>query len=293
MYYQKTLLKTVECGGIGLHSGKRVKLRLLPAEADTGIVFRRTDKNVEIPASIDNLSQVNFATTLSKNAIQIKTVEHVLAALYSLGIDNCYIESDNIEIPIMDGSAAPFVYLIRSAGVQALNKPRKVLKVTKSMEIVEGDRSIAVIPCSEMRVTYTIEFPHPLILRQSLSLSVTKGRFIHEIAPARTFGFMRDVERLRVAGLTLGGSLDNAVVLDESHVLNQSLRYPDEFVRHKFLDLLGDLALLGVGICGHIIVNKGGHALHARMTRLLKQTLHLNEVMFERDTLLSPKIVLS
>ncbi len=279
MYYQKTLKQVIECTGIGLHSGKKVMLRLLPGLPDTGILFRRTDQDgFEIPASVNNVQRVDFATTVGVGNVHVKTVEHLLGAFFGLGVDNAVVELDAAEVPIMDGSGAPFVYLIREAGLVNQNRTRRYLRVVRPLEVQEKDRWIKVLPSDDLRVTYTIAFNHPLIHQQTLTIPINEGTFEDQVPPARTFGFMRDVEALRVRGLALGGSVDNAVVLGESKALNSDLRFANEFVRHKVLDVLGDLSLAGFPLKAHVMVYKGGHRLHTEMARLLKTSLAINEI---------------
>jgi UDP-3-O-[3-hydroxymyristoyl] N-acetylglucosamine deacetylase len=279
VYYQKTLRQVIECGGIGLHSGRKVLLRLLPGLPDSGIVFRRIDQNgLEIPASAANVQRVDFATTLGVGSLQVKTVEHLLGAFYGLGVDNAVVELDSAEVPIMDGSAAPFVYLIREAGLVNQNRTRRYLRVVRPLEVQEKDRWIKVLPSDDLRVTYTIAFNHPLIHQQTLTIPINEATFEDQVAPARTFGFMRDVEALRVRGLALGGSVDNAIVLGESKTLNSDLRFVNEFVRHKILDALGDLSLMGYPLKAHVMVFKGGHRLHTEMANLLRTSLAINEI---------------
>jgi UDP-3-O-[3-hydroxymyristoyl] N-acetylglucosamine deacetylase len=264
MTLQRTLRRTVGCAGIGLHSGHKVTLTLKPAPADTGIVFRRTDLGgLEIPAHVAHVAGISYATVLARGVAKAETVEHLLSALVSQGIDNVYIELNTSEVPIMDGSAAPFVYLIREeAGVKKLSAPRRFLRVRRPMTLTHGDKQIALYPADELKITYTISFDHPLLRHQTRTISITEDSFIEEIAPARTFGFLKEVEMLRQRGLALGGSLDNAIVLGETGVLNNTLRFEDEFVRHKILDVIGDLALVGHPIIGHIVAHRGGHGLH-------------------------------
>lgn len=264
MTLQRTLRRTVGCAGIGLHSGHKVSLTLKPAPADTGIVFRRTDLGgLEIPAHVAHVAGISYATALARGAAKAETVEHLLSALVSQGIDNVYIELNTPEVPIMDGSAAPFVYLIREdAGIKKLSAPRRFLRVRRPMTLTHGDKQIALYPADELKVTYTISFDHPLLRHQTRTISINEDSFIEEIAPARTFGFLKEVETLRQKGLALGGSLDNAIVLGETGVLNNTLRFEDEFVRHKILDVIGDLALVGHPIIGHIVAHRGGHGLH-------------------------------
>ena len=286
MYYQRTLQREIACSGIGLHSGRKVTLRLLPAPPDAGILFRRTDLGgAEIPALASAVSRVDFATSLRHENAEVKTVEHLLGALYGLGVDNAVVELDAAEVPILDGSAAPFVHLLKEAGAVNQSRSRRYLRVLKPMEVSEPGRWIKVLPADDLRVTYTIEFPHPLIRQQTLTIPVNEATFEDQVAPARTFGFMRDVEALRVRGLTLGGSLDNAIVLSESGILNRTLRFPNEFVRHKMLDVLGDLSLAGFPLKAHVLVHRGGHRLHAQMAKLLRTSLAFNRVEAFRDDL--------
>jgi UDP-3-O-[3-hydroxymyristoyl] N-acetylglucosamine deacetylase len=270
---QQTLAERVSCTGTGLHSGASVRLELIPARAGTGIVFVRTDRThaVEIPARPGGVTSTRLATTLGSGEASVGTVEHLLAALYGLGIDNVRVAVDGPELPVMDGSAASFVYLIRSAGVQVQREPRAVLRVLAPIEVDEGDRRIRIEPARGLRISYAVDFAHPAIGRQELKLDrLDPARFESEIASARTFGFLQEVRALWSAGLGRGGSLHNTVLLDDRRVVNQDgLRWPDEFVRHKVLDLLGDLALLGVAIEGHVKVERGGHALHHRLVAAL------------------------
>jgi UDP-3-O-[3-hydroxymyristoyl] N-acetylglucosamine deacetylase len=268
MTVQRTLRRQVACAGIGLHSGNKVNLTLKPAAPDTGIRFRRGDLGgIEIPASLDSLSGTYYATGLRRDGATVDTIEHLLAALVSQGIDNVVVELDHSEVPIMDGSSAPFVYLIQEAGVKVQAEPRRFLKVLRPITASRGDAMMSLYPADAFKVTYTISFDHPLLRHQSHTLSVTEESFAEHIAPARTFGFLREVEMLRQQGLTLGGSLENAIVLSETGVLNNTLRFEDEFVRHKILDAIGDLALLGYPILGHVVANRAGHAMHTAFAR--------------------------
>ncbi len=282
---QTTIARPVEASGNGLHTAVHTNLRLVPAPADTGLVFRRTDLDgFELEAKANNVARVSYATSLMKKGVLISTTEHVLAALYSSGIDNIYIELDNLEVPILDGSAAPFVRLLEQAGVQRLRKRRRYLKVLKPVEVAEGDRRISIFPANEFRVTCLIEFTHPLIGRQELEMVVNRDTFRAILASARTFGFTEDVTRLRAMGLIRGGSLENAIVLTPDGAMNGTLRYPDEFCRHKALDLIGDLALLGRPLLGHVVAHKAGHALHtALVLRLMKE-----KELWEEVTLTEP-----
>ena len=268
MTLQRTLKRSVSCSGIGLHSGKKVRLRLKPAPVNHGIRFKRLDLDgLEVSATAERVAGMNYATELAQDAASVGTVEHLLAALVGLGIDNVSVELNQAEVPIMDGSAASFVYLVHEAGIQALTTPRRFLKVTRPIALTRGDKRIAVYPSDHFKVTYSISFDHPLLRHQSRTQRVTEDSFIEEIAPARTFGFLNEVEQLRQKGLALGGSLDNAIVLGETGVLNNVLRFEDEFVRHKILDVIGDLALIGHPIIGHVVAHRGGHALHASFSQ--------------------------
>jgi UDP-3-O-[3-hydroxymyristoyl] N-acetylglucosamine deacetylase len=271
MTYRRTLRNAVGCTGIGLHSGKPVRLDLKPALAGHGIRFRRKDRGVEIPATLENLARLDHATTLSREGVSIDTVEHLLSALHGLGVDDVLVEVDGPEVPILDGSAAPFVILIHEAGLRPLATPRQYLKILQPVEVVRGAKWARLLPSDHLRVSYTIGFDHPLLRHQAASFRVTSQVFAEEIAPARTFGFLREVETLRRGGLALGGSLDNAVVIGETGVLNNKLRFEDEFVRHKILDAIGDLALLGYPVVGHLEASKAGHALHAALALKLIQ----------------------
>src|SRR5881397_3120677 len=267
MPYRRTLRRPVGCIGIGLHSGKPVRLELKPAPAEHGIRFFRTDVGVEIPASIEYLARLDHATTLSRDGVSVDTVEHLLGALHGLGVDDAVVEVDGPEVPILDGSGAPFVILIHEAGLKPLAANRRYLKILKPVEVVRGNKSIRISPADCFRVSYVIGFDHPLLRHQAASFRVAADTFAEDIAPARTFGFLREVETLRRSGLALGGSLDNAVVIGETGVLNNLLRFKDEFVRHKILDAVGDLALLGHPVIGHLEATRAGHALHAALAR--------------------------
>ena len=264
MKAQRTLRRSITCTGIGLHSGKNVTLSLKPAAADAGIRFRRRDLGgLEVPATVQHVGGINYATGLTRDTVQVDTVEHLLAALVSLGIDNVVVELNSPEVPIMDGSASPFIELIQQAGVRQLGAARRYLKVLRPLSLSRGEKSIAIYPSDHFRVTYSIAFDHPLLQHQSMTLPITDTSFVQEIAPARTFTFLKEVEMLRQQGLALGGSLENAIVVGETDVVNtEPLRFDDEFVRHKILDVIGDMALVGYPIVGHLVAHRGGHALH-------------------------------
>ena len=274
MDLQRTIRRTISCVGIGLHSGNKVNLSLRPAPADFGIRFHRTDLGgVEIPATVHHLGGIQLATGLAHNEVAVETVEHLLAALVSMSIDNVRIELNSPEVPIMDGSAAPFIYLIHEAGVKQLQAPRRYLKIVRPIAISRGDKRIALFPSDHFKVTYSISYDHPMLRHQSRTLRITEETFADEVAPARTFTFLKDVEMLRQNGLALGGSLENAIVLGETGVLNNALRFEDEFVRHKILDAIGDLALVGRPVIGHLVAHRAGHALHTEFAlKILEET---------------------
>jgi UDP-3-O-[3-hydroxymyristoyl] N-acetylglucosamine deacetylase len=268
---QRTLRRQVSCAGIGLHSGNKVTLTLKPAPADTGIRFLRSDVGVEIPATVQHVTSLQYATVLGRDGATVETVEHLLAALMASGIDNVIVELNRNEVPIMDGSAAPFLYLVQEAGVKRLSAARRYLKILQPVQITDGDKRIAVYPSDHFKISYTIAFDHPLLRHQSRTERITEQSFAESIAAARTFGFLKEVEWMRQNGLALGGSLENAIVIGDAGVLN-ALRFEDEFVRHKILDAIGDLALLGHPLIGHVVAHRAGHALHtALVTELLQQ----------------------
>jgi UDP-3-O-[3-hydroxymyristoyl] N-acetylglucosamine deacetylase len=271
---QRTLRRSISCAGIGLHSGKKVTLSLKPAPSDFGIRFRRIDLGgLEIPATVSHLGGISYATGLTKEDGSVDTVEHLLAALVSMSIDNVIVELNTPEVPIMDGSASPFIYLLQEAGIKRLSAPRRYLKVTRPIALSRGDKRIAIYPSDHFKVTYSISFDHPLLRHQARTLRISEDTFLEDIAPARTFCFLKEVEQLRQNGLALGGSLDNAIVIGDTGVLNNALRFEDEFVRHKILDVIGDLALVGHPIIGHVVAHRGGHALHtAFAARMLEET---------------------
>ncbi len=268
---QTTLQRSVTTVGVGLHTGAQVHLRLSPAPAYTGILFRRMDLDgFEVPAAPQFVAHTNYATTLVRRGVLVGTVEHLLAAFYGCGVDNAVVELDGLEVPILDGSAAGFVQLIQMAGLIELDAPRQFLRVLKTVEIVEGQRAISMSPANTFSIECAIDFDHPLIGHQCRAFSVTRDVFMREIAPARTFGFLQEVESLRRKGLIRGGSLDNAIVLTPEGLLNEDgLRFPDEFVRHKILDLLGDVALLGRPVLGHVRAVRSGHRLHNALVAAL------------------------
>jgi UDP-3-O-[3-hydroxymyristoyl] N-acetylglucosamine deacetylase len=269
---EQTIRTTVECTGVGLHSGAPVHLRILPAASGSGIVFRRTDlDDFEIEATGRNLARVSYATSLMKKGVLISTTEHLLSAFIGTGIDNAIVELDNLELPILDGSARPFVEMIQRAGIRKQRRPRTYLRVRRELELREGNKFIAIYPADTYSVSYTIDFPHRLIGRETLRVELSNGNFLREIASARTFGFLHEADAMRQQGLIRGASTENAIVLTKEGLMNPPLRYPDEFVRHKVLDLIGDLALVGKQILGNIVADRAGHAMHtALVSRLLR-----------------------
>src|SRR5437773_32513 len=275
--HQQTLRTPVEFSGIGLHTGEHAAVRILPAPADKGIVFRRVDlDNFELRADVASVARVAYATTLMSRGVWISTVEHLLSALYGTGVDNVYIELDNFEVPILDGSAVPYTEAIGRAGIVKQKKPREYIRITKEFVLRDGQKTLGIYPAETFSIQYDINFPHPLIGRQSLQVELTATNYADSIAPARTFGFYSEVEKLQSNGLIRGGSLENAIVMTETGMLNDtSLRFADEFVRHKTLDLLGDFALIGQPVLGGLIANRAGHALHTRfVAELLESTSH-------------------
>jgi len=268
---QTTIAKSTSAEGVGLHTGVYGHICLVPAPADTGIVFRRVDlDNFPIEAQGHNVARVSYATSLMKQGVLLSTTEHLLAAIYSCGIDNVYVDIDSIEVPILDGSAEPFMQMLQEAGTRRLRRKRRFLKVLKPLEVIEGDRRIGIYPADEFRVRCYVDFPHPLVGQQEVEMLVSPETFRHLLARARTFCFERDIEPLRSMGLIRGGTLENAIVLTSDGVMNGPLRFPDEFGRHKALDLIGDLALAGLPLLGRVEAHKAGHALHTQLvSRLL------------------------
>jgi UDP-3-O-[3-hydroxymyristoyl] N-acetylglucosamine deacetylase len=262
---RKTINTSVSITGIGLHSGIYTTVELRPVPAGSGVTFVRADLDgLRIPALQASTTALDHATTVGKDDVQVGTVEHLLAALMACGITDVDIDIDGPEVPIIDGSALPFMHLIDAAGVRGLDAEIPVLRLREPIEVVEGDKSIRIVPSKNLVIRYKIDFNHPVIGRESFHFDFGHDSFLKKIAPARTFGFMRDVEKLRAAGLARGGSVENAVVLDDRGVVNGPLRFKDEFVRHKILDLVGDLALVGRPITGEITAYRAGHALHSK-----------------------------
>jgi UDP-3-O-[3-hydroxymyristoyl] N-acetylglucosamine deacetylase len=272
--FQRTIKKSIICEGIGLHSGNMVRMVLKSAPPGTGVVFVRTDLgNAEVKAIAANIGSTSYATTLSRDGIYVKTVEHLLSTFAGLNIDNVFVEINAEEVPIMDGSARPFVRLIAEAGIQPQEILQPIMKVIKPIFVREGNKQLAIWPAESTSISYFIDFNHPMLKEQSLQYQPSEENFLRELSDARTFGFMSDVKTLQENGLAKGASLDNAVALGHDSVLNEDgLRYQDEFVRHKILDLIGDLSLTGASIIGHIVAHKSGHSLNAQMVSKLLNT---------------------
>src|SRR3982751_761735 len=288
MLRQRTLKTLVSASGVGLHPGQKAPTPLRPAPADTGIVFRRVDlpSPLDIPARADTVGETRLSSCLVRDGVKVYTVEHLMSALGGLGVDNVYADLDASELPIMDGSASPFVLLIQQAGIVEQGAPKRFLRVLRAVEVKDGDKWARIEPFAGYKLSFSIEFRHPVIERstQAVEVNFAETSYLKEIARARTFGFMHEVEDLRDSGLALGGGLDNAVVLDEYRVLNaEGLRFADEFIRHKLLDAIGDLYLLGRPLLGAFSAHKSGHALNNRLLRaVLAQPGALETVSFER-----------
>lgn len=276
MYNQRTIKEAVACVGIGLHTGKKVSLKVRPAPVNTGVVFIRTDLpgSPSIKACVENVVDTNHATTIGIGSVKISTVEHLMASLSGLGIDNVFVEVDAPEIPIMDGSAAPFIFLLKTGGIKTQNAGKRFMVITKPMSVGNKSTFATIVPSKEFKLSCTIDFKHPMLRKQSYGMTFSDSFFEKEISRARTFCFLKDVESLRDRGLVKGGSLDSAVVIDDFRIINEGgLRYENEFVRHKMLDTIGDLSLLGMPVIGHFSTQKTGHALnHALTKKILAST---------------------
>ncbi len=295
MLKQRTLSNVIRATGVGLHTGEKVFLTLKPAPVDTGIVFFRVDLEtpVEIKATPESVTETVMSTTIESDGVKISTVEHLMSAFAGMGVDNAYVELSTHEVPIMDGSAAPFVFLLQSAGIAEQNKPKKFIRIKKPLEVRDGDKWVRLEPFDGFKVTFTIDFDHPIFKNsvQHATVDFSTTSFIKEVSRARTFGFMDDLETLRKAGLARGGSIDNAIVMDSFNILNDDgLRYKDEFVKHKILDAVGDLYLLGHSLVGAFSAHKSGHALNNQILRLLlaeQDAWELTTLKDEPDTPIS------
>lgn len=272
MTHEKTIRSAVETSGVGLHSGAPVKLRILPAPAGAGVLFRRVDLDgFEIEAVSRNVARVSYATSLMKKGVLISTTEHLLSAFMGMGVDNAIVELDNLELPILDGSAQPYVEMISRAGLKRQRRLRNYLRLRREVEVREGDKFIAVYPAEHYSVAYSINFPHPLIGQETFEVELSGESYCREIAAARTFGFRHEEQAMRNMGLIRGASSESCIILTRDGLENGPLRFPDEFVRHKVLDLIGDLALLGRRLLGRVVADRAGHALHtALVSRILR-----------------------
>ncbi len=281
MRFETTIERPVEADGVGLHSGVAVKIRVLPAPPGTGIVFIRTDLDrFPIPATWKNVARVSYATSLMRQGVLISTTEHLLSVFYSMGVDNAFIEIDNLEVPILDGSGEPYVRLLERAGRKQYRRLRRYLRMKRPITVEDRGRQISILPADGFQLTCDVDFPHPLVGKQTVEIEVTPGRYAAEIAPARTFGFAHELDRMRDMGLIRGASLDNAVCFDTEHVMNPGgLRFPDECCRHKALDLIGDLALIGRPLLGHVIAERAGHAMHVALVNRIMSDRSLYEVI--------------
>ncbi|MBB3143236.1 UDP-3-O-acyl-N-acetylglucosamine deacetylase [Halomonas organivorans] len=294
MIRQRTLKNVIRATGVGLHSGKKVYLTLRPAPVDTGIVFVRTDlePEVQIPARAESVTDTTLCTALSKDGVKVATVEHLMSALAGLGIDNAYVDVSAPEVPIMDGSAGPFVFLIQSAGIAEQNAAKKFIRIKREVVVRDGDKEAVFLPHQGFKVSFAIDFDHPVFedQKQNAVVDFSTTSFVKEVSRARTFGFMRDLEHLRSNNLALGGSLDNAIVVDDYRIVNEGgLRYDDEFVKHKVLDAIGDLYQLGHSLIGEFRGVKSGHALNNQLCRALMENQDAWEIVtFEEEAAKAP-----
>lgn len=281
MRFETTLQRPVEATGVGLHSGVPVKIRIMPAPPSTGIVFVRTDLDgFHIPASWRHVARVSYATSLMRQGVLISTTEHLLSVFYSMGVDNAYVEIDNLEVPILDGSGAPFVSMVQSAGLKTYRRMRRYLRIRRPVTVEDRGKRISILPAESFRLSCDVFFNHPLVGRQVLELEVTPERYAADVAPARTFGFAHELKQMQDMGLIRGASLENAVCFDTERVLNpEGLRFPDECCRHKALDLIGDLALIGRPLLGHVVAERAGHAMHAALVSRIMSDPSLYEIL--------------
>ena len=291
VYFEQTVARPISVSGVGLHHGVSVNIKIRPAPAGTGIVFLRTDlRNFPLPASWQHVARVSYATSLMRQGVLISTTEHLLSVLYSSGIDNCWIDIDNLEVPILDGSGMPFVKLLREAGIVQQKRRRRYLRVRKSVTHVHGDKRITLLPADNFSLHCDIYFPHHLVGRQTMEIDLTPENYASEIAPARTFGFEHELDAMRDMGLIRGATLDNAVCFTPDKVLNiGGLRFPDEPCRHKILDLIGDLALIGRPLLGRVIAERAGHAMHAALVSRLMQDSSLYEVFTMEEPVMAAR----
>jgi len=286
LLFERTIRNPVECRGVGLHSGAPVTLRILPAGGGTGIVFRRVDlEDFEVEAISKNVAKVSYATSLMKQGVLISTTEHLLSAFIGMGVDNAVVELDNLELPILDGSALPYVEMITRVGLRQQRRKRTYLRILRPYEMREGNKFISVYPADRYSVSYAINFPHPLIGREEMQVELSNGSYVREIAPARTFGFLEQQRAMLNQGLIRGATRESCIVLTADGIDNPPLRFADEFVRHKILDLIGDLALFGKRILGYVKADRAGHAMHtAIVSRILRDQSYWEEVTLDEDT---------
>jgi len=278
--FETTVHRPVEAAGVGLHSGVPVNIRILPAPPSTGIVFVRTDLDgFRIPASWRHVARVSYATSLMRQGVLISTTEHLLSVFYSMGVDNAYVEIDNLEVPILDGSGLPFVEMVRKAGLKSYRRLRRYLRVRRPVAVEDRGRRISILPAESFRLSCDVFFNHPLVGRQTIEMEVTPERYAAEIAPARTFGFEHELDQMRDMGLIRGASLENAVCFSEGLLNPEGLRFPDECCRHKALDLIGDLALIGRPLLGHVVAERAGHAMHAALVKRIMSDPSLYEIL--------------
>jgi UDP-3-O-[3-hydroxymyristoyl] N-acetylglucosamine deacetylase len=286
MHLQRTLKKEIGCFSIGLHTGRKINMKIKPAPADTGIVFVRTDLPdvAPIQAKYDNVCDTTLATTIGSNGVTVSTVEHLLSAFSGMGVDNAVIELDSFEVPVMDGSALPFVYMFKEVGTRVQKKNKKMLIVKNPVSVKEGDASAMLLPSDEFKISYEIDFKHPVIGKQSYDMTFSDEEYENNICAAQTFGFLKDLEFLQARGLALGGSLKNAIVLDDKKIINkEGQRIPNVFVKHKILDAIGDLFLLGMPIIGHFVAYKSGHRLNNLLLRELTSQKDCWEIVTSTD----------
>ncbi len=281
MRFETTIQRPVEASGVGLHSGVPVSIRILPAPPSTGIIFIRTDlERFAIPASWRHVARVSYATSLMRQGVLISTTEHLLSVFYSMGVDNAYVEIDNLEVPILDGSGLPFVKMISEAGLRTFRRRKKYLRIRRPVTAEDHGKRITILPADRFVLTCEIFFDHPLVGRQALEMEVSPERYAADIAPARTFGFSYELDQMRNMGLIRGASLENAVCFDQAAVMNpEGLRFRDECCRHKALDMIGDLALVGRPLLGHVIAERAGHAMHAALVAKIMSDPSLYEIL--------------
>lgn len=279
--FETTLRRPIEAAGVGLHSGVPVKIRILPAPPSTGIVFVRTDlEGFQVPASWRHVARVSYATSLMRQGVLISTTEHLLSVFYSMGVDNAYVEIDNLEVPILDGSGLPYVQLLQSVGLKTYRRFRRYLRIRRPVTVEDRGKRISILPAEGFQLTCEVFFNHPMVGRQCLEMDVTPDRYATDVAPARTFGFANELDQMRDMGLIRGASLENAVCFNGHGVMNpEGLRFPDECCRHKALDLIGDLALIGRPLLGHVVAERAGHAMHTALVSRIMSDPSLYEIL--------------